>query len=187
MRVFVALELPEALRNRLAEATVPLRAPDLPVRWVDPAQLHLTLKFIGQVEEERVERMSEALSRTVAGHQGVSLRLGGVGAFPSLRSPRVIWMGVEASPPLMALQEAVEDAMAELGVEPENRAFHPHVTLGRTRRRLERSEGEALRLAAPRVSFQAEHRPEQVVLMRSRLGRGGARYEVVSDHPMGAR
>lgn len=187
MRLFVALELPDALRGRLEEATAPLRATDLPVRWVDAAQLHLTLKFIGQVEEQRAGRISEALEETVAGHGGPVLRLGGVGAFPSLRSPRVIWMGVEASPPLAALQKAVEDALATLGVEREKRDFHAHVTLGRTRRRLERSEGEALRLAVQHVSFHAEHRPDRVVLMRSRLGRGGARYDVVSAHPLGAR
>lgn len=187
MRLFIALRFPDRLRNRIYEAAEPLRAAEPPVRWVDPAQLHLTLQFLGEVEAARAEAWSAALEEVAARHAPFGLPLGGVGGFPSLRSPRVIWLGVPEPPEaLAALQSAVVEASAGLGVEPEKRPFHAHVTLGRTRRRLRSEEGEALRRAAEEVSLRAEHEVGSVVLMRSRLGRGGARYEPVTLHELAA-
>jgi 2'-5' RNA ligase len=102
------------------------------VAWVPAANLHVTLKFIGSIPEELVEGIALRLQRVAAKLPPFEARARGFGAFPSLTHPKVLWVGVEGEP-LVKLQRAVEDAMAELGIEKEERAFHPHLTVGRVK------------------------------------------------------
>lgn len=190
MRLFVALNFPEEVRFRIWTATEDLRNAGLPVRWVEAERLHVTLKFIGEVADERAPVFSAVLEEAVDGHGPLTVRLGSLGAFPSLRAPRVLWLGMETGDDLGGLQESVERAVARLGVERDRRDFHPHVTLGRTRRRLRPPETEALLREAEAgraAEYREEHRAETIELMRSRLGRGGARYSEMSSHSMAGR
>lgn len=185
MRLFVALNFPPELRDRLWSATEDLRAVDAPVRWVGRERLHLTLKFIGDVEDARETALADALERATEGHEPFPMRMRGAGAFPSEDRPRVLWIGVERSPALAALQSDVEASLAAAGVEPEERDFHPHVTLGRVRRRVGRDALRALAEATRGVAAGAEHEVAELHLMRSEQGPGGARYTVRSAHPLG--
>ena len=182
MRLFVAIELPEALRRRLWKEIAPLRAVDAPVRWVGPERLHLTLKFIGDVAGEREPALTGAVADVAARHPPVPVLLRGTGAFPTSRRPRVLWVGVEPRPPLLELQSDLERTLAEEGVEPEDREYHPHVTLGRVRRGV---SGEALRslaAALEELAPRADHEAEAVQLMESRLHPDGARYTARDVH-----
>ncbi len=134
MRLFVALNFPPQLRQALWEATAPLRERAWPVTWARADAIHLTLKFLGEVAEEREPDVRTALTRAVAGARALPLALGGFGVFPDLRRPRVVWVGVTPDPALELLQHQVEREFAPLGFATEARAFRPHVTLGRAPR-----------------------------------------------------
>lgn len=186
MRLFVAVNFPAAERRALWDATAPLRESRLPVRWAAEPSLHLTLRFLGEVDGARVAAIEAALARCVRGVRPFAVGLGGVGAFPSLARPRVVWMGVERHPALELLANDVERALMALGFEPELRPFAPHLTLGRARHG---AGGAAFRDLAPlaeRVDHQGSGVVESVDLMQSTLGRGGAEYAVLARAPLGA-
>jgi 2'-5' RNA ligase len=183
VRAFVALELPEEARAFCVAATARARStlgPDgQAVRWVDPAAIHLTLKFLGPVPEERVGEIVDRLTREVTGSPPFQLAVGGLGLFPNQRAPRVIWLallGDQAA--LAACQERVESATIPLGFPREKRPFQPHLTLGRVR------EGAApLQLAAigrlPAGWPAGASQPFPVTsisLMQSHLSPRGAQY-----------
>jgi 2'-5' RNA ligase len=134
MRLFVALNLPKKERDRIHRAARTLRDQGLPVRWIDAEQYHLTLKFLGEVRSDRVERIEAILDRVATGSPPFSVDLTGFGAFPTVRRPRVLWLGVEPTPALRCLKQDVEWALSDAGFDRETRAFHPHLTLGRVER-----------------------------------------------------
>ena len=131
IRLFVALELPPQTREALAEIATRLRAASPPaVRWVHPAGIHLTLKFIGEVDRAMVEGIRAALAAVRSAHP-VETCFRGLGWFPNPRHPRVLWAGVEAGSELAELAGAIEHALEPLGIARENREFSPHLTLAR--------------------------------------------------------
>ena len=180
-RLFVAVPIGEQLRRDLADAAVRWRArADLQgLRWTDPADWHLTLAFLGATDPAALRRLTEALEVVATTHEPVELPTGGVGAFPSARRARVAWYGVgDPEGRLARLADAVRRAV---GVDAAT-SFRAHLTLGRARRDpidlrpwLQDAEPPVGRLAV-----------EGVQLMRSHLGHGPARYEVVSSHALGA-
>lgn len=184
MRLFVALNFPAPVRERVWRAASPLREANLPVRWVGADRLHLTLQFLGRVEEHRLADLEAALRAVGAEAEPFELRLDGVGAFPSLARPRVVWLGVEAPPALGRLQAEVVRETAGLGFQPEERPFHSHITLGRTRRGANHDRFRGLEEIAGRVELDARCRSESLELMESVLAPQGARYSVVSSFPL---
>lgn len=150
MRLFIALSLPDEIREELARTQERLRGS--PVRWVAPAGIHLTLQFLGEVAETVVPRLVAALAGLDTAL--FQLALSGLGAFPTVRQPRVVWVGVGGdTTSLAALQAAVIAATAPLGFVPEARPFRAHLTLGRARQDASPSQlralGEAVTRAAP--------------------------------------
>ena len=124
-RLFVAIDLPAQLKIALTGFSRELPA----ARWVSPAELHLTLRFIGEVDHERLSAIRSALSGI--SFAAFSLALRGVGHFPPGRRPRVLWVGMDPSQSLMLLQQELELALIEAGVTPDERRFSPHITLAR--------------------------------------------------------
>jgi 2'-5' RNA ligase len=176
VRLFVAINPPGPVRDRIGADTAELRRLD-GVRWVDPAALHITLAFIGASDEERADRVAATLRRVAAGHAPFEVELSGVGAFPSLRRPRVVWAGIAPSPELARLHAEVAAALEELGIEREGRRFSAHITLGRTRRG-SRVDARGLERLAERATIRGSWRVDSVELMESRLRPTGAVYEV---------
>lgn len=127
MRLFVALSLPEQTRQRLAQISRGIPG----ARWVEEQNLHLTLRFLGEVERHQAHDIDDALSRVDA--QAFPLSLAGVGEFGEDRKPRSIWVGVDNNPALLQLQARIEQAVQRAGLPPERRKFKPHVTLARFR------------------------------------------------------
>lgn len=147
IRTFIAIELPKSLKTGLVELQTRLqkKAPPRAVRWVRPESIHLTIKFLGPTPETQVDDIIEDLESTCAFLSPFTYTVGGLGCFPNLRRPRVIWVGVqEPTETLSNLQRAIEDACAGLGFERERRAFHPHLTLGRLHNRASRGEQGAI-------------------------------------------
>lgn len=177
MRLFVAVNLPGALREAIHAAAAPLRDAGLPVRWVDPDGLHLTLKFLGEVADGRLAEITAAVERACAGARPFPLEVSGFGAFPTPGRARVVWVGCEAAPPLELLQHGVERAFAELGFPVEGRPFRPHLTLGRAKAEARGGvRGLDERLAA--LPFVDTFTVVSLDLMESTLTPRGARYAV---------
>ncbi len=134
MRCFVAIELPEEIRRRLGELQKQLGELDRFVRWVRPEQIHLTVKFLGEVPDQQVSAVCAAAVTAAGAAEPFEIEISGTGCFPDRGPVRVLWAGIPELPPaLLAVQRAMEQRYAELGFPRENRAFRPHLTLGRTR------------------------------------------------------
>ncbi len=129
MRLFIALDIDDAIRERIARFLEGVNAFAPDARWAKPESLHLTLKFIGEQPEPAAEQIKHALS-AIAG-SAAEIRFRGYGFFPTLKSARVFWIGMEAGQELAALATAIDDKMAPLGIPKEDRAFSPHLTLAR--------------------------------------------------------
>lgn len=176
MRLFIAINLPPDLRQRLWEAAESLRRAGYPVSWVAPDGLHVTLKFLGEVKPAREPEIVSGVEAAVQGAKRFTLPVSGFGAFPSLSRPRVVWAGCEPVPSLELLQHRVEQEMERLGFPLEGRAFHPHLTLGRARRDARASAFRNLEDRIDALEFAGETTVESVDLMESQLARDGARY-----------
>jgi 2'-5' RNA ligase len=133
MRAFVAVDLDPGIKTALEALVRRLKACHADVRWADAGGMHLTLKFLGWIDESQVARIEGLLSDVARRHAAFPLRLEGTGAFPADRDPRVLWAGVAAEPGLLALQEDLDAALEADGFEREKRAFTPHLTLGRVK------------------------------------------------------
>lgn len=133
MRLFVAIVLPGAVKKALGSLSDDLAVPGTKVRWVRPDNTHLTLRFLGEVEETKVRAIQEASLSAAAGVKPFELTVEGVGAFPSLKKPRVIWVGVGRSAPLAALHGKLEDEFSRIGFPPEKKSWNPHLTIGRVK------------------------------------------------------
>lgn len=129
-RLFVAIALSDSLTTELEQLQKQLKSFARDAKWVKVSGIHLTLKFLGYVEPETISTIRESLADIAKESGSISIRANGCGFFPNARRPNVLWVGVD-SPGLLPLQQQVEDAMAKLGFEKENRPFNPHLTLAR--------------------------------------------------------
>lgn len=135
MRTFIAIEFSPHVHAVIQSQTAHLRHAlgDDSIRWVSPGNLHLTLRFLGETVGTHLQFVRQTLAHEAGGQAPFELQLGGVGAFPNSRSPKVLWLGIQAPAALFSLQRSLETAFRRLGYEPENRPFSPHLTLGRVR------------------------------------------------------
>jgi 2'-5' RNA ligase len=185
MRCFIAVNLPAETRQALAAATAPLRAAHLPVRWTVADGLHVTLRFLGEIGDETASGIAASLSGAVASVRRFELGLGGLGAFPDLARPRVVWAGVEPHPALELLANDVARVVLPFGFAPELRPFRPHVTIGRARPGARRSAFAPLEPLASAVGWAAVVPVESVDLMQSTLAPSGATYRVLHRAVLG--
>jgi RNA 2',3'-cyclic 3'-phosphodiesterase len=184
VRLFVALPIPESVRSNLAALIQEMRATDAKAKWVRPENLHVTLKFIGETPPEKLDAIGTALSK-VHSPQPVHLKFQGIGFFPNARRPRVLWVGMEASPNLAQLAADVDKAIAPLGFPLEVWAFTPHLTLARFG-----SPGMSAALRAA-VEHNAAHevgvlRSMEFQLIQSKLKPTGAEYTTLQSFPFAA-
>jgi 2'-5' RNA ligase len=181
MRLFLAVELEPELRRLLHEATAPLRALLPEAAWVAEGRLHLTLKFLGEQPDTLVPQLTTAMNEIAERHWPVAMRLRAVGAFPNLRRPRVVWVGIEPEPKLELLQHDVEERCAALGLEVEGKPFRPHLTIGRLRGTENREGLRQLARTAREIRFRAETDVLAIALMQSTLTPSGPRYERLAE------
>ncbi|HEX9022068.1 MAG TPA: RNA 2',3'-cyclic phosphodiesterase [Nitrospirota bacterium] len=177
MRTFIAIEIPDEIRRGMAEAQRRLKdAGAVDASWPRPEGIHLTLKFLGETPEQNIPEIMTGLRAAAQGTGVLRLEVAGVGTFPNPKNARVVWIGVSGDTERLArLQAAVEGAMARLGLERENRAFTPHLTLGRikyirSRDSWLRALDEIKDISLPPFDAVA------VSLVKSELKRTGAEY-----------
>ena len=189
IRAFLAIQLPDDvtttlghLANQVAQARVGGLKP------VRPENMHLTLKFFGNVNARQVESIVDTVTYTLKAIRPFTLRLGHVGAYPSNRSPRVLWVGLDGDvAPLQDTHRRIETALGQIAIEPDSRAFKPHLTVARIRDRAPHTE----RRRAAEALFSAEFRSglpvpvERVSLMRSTLLPEGPQYTLLADIVLG--
>jgi RNA 2',3'-cyclic 3'-phosphodiesterase len=199
-RLFLAVPLPDGVRETVAREIDELTREEWPVRWVNPDGAHLTLHFLGEVAPERAELLRLGLPPVVAQHTAFDLRTAHLGVFPNLRRPRVIWLGLYGpAHRLESLQRDLGAALAELDFPVGDEPFQPHITLGRVRNTgTAQMPLRALPDAIRRRIFDDARNdfiapPSQplpvreVHLVRSHLGREGARYETIARFPLAPR
>lgn len=189
VRAFIAVELPQVTRDALSEVQARLsqHAPRGSVRWVKTDNIHLTLKFLGQVPTAQIEPISLALRRAVSGLHVFPFEVMRVGCFPDAQRPRVIWVGIdEPSGALHALQRAVESATVPLGYPTEPRPFQPHLTLGRTGRDVRPADLHKLgeTVMAAKIGLLGHVHADEVVLFHSELAPSGSIYTVLARFPL---
>ncbi|MFO0983926.1 MAG: RNA 2',3'-cyclic phosphodiesterase [Planctomycetota bacterium] len=182
MRTFIAVELSDLVRARLAALKDARVVTGARVRWVAAESLHLTLKFLGEVDPLRVPELAQAM-RAVAGRfTPLRLVVRGLGCFPDARSPRIFWAGLDAEPLLPELARAIEARFTQLGFAAEDRPFKSHVTLARI---TGRAHVDREQLLAERPELGA-WTVKRIVLMESTPARGGAHYCVAAEAPLAA-
>jgi 2'-5' RNA ligase len=182
--VFCAIELPQEVLQRVTQHTARLKetAPEAQASWSRTDNVHLTLKFLGNVSPASVENLSDAASQAVAGLGPFTIRIEQSGVFPLHGSPRVLWIGVnDCEGKLRNLQMRLEDQAERLGFQKEARAFHPHITLARLRKP---QHARSLATAHQAVEFEpVEFIVAELLVIRSELSSAGSKYSTISRHP----
>ena len=184
MRTFVALNLPPEERARLHESLEPIRTKSLPVRWAAPDALHMTVKFLGDTEGAAVAAVDEVLLTAAERRAPVTLRIGGLGGFPSLRRASILWVGVTGDSELAALQRELEPALSRLGFPRDQRPFRPHITIGRTRSGTQPLDVQRL---SGLVRYETTITVETVDLMQSHTSPDGPRYDTLLRRRLGEK
>jgi RNA 2',3'-cyclic 3'-phosphodiesterase len=175
VRTFICIEIPESIKGRIDHLQEALKAIDAQVSWTRPANIHLTLKFLGGVEATRIQRVAKAVERSAAGINRFEIKVTGAGCFPSSRSPRVLWIGFTEVPnTLSRLYSNLEDELAREGFAREKRKFSPHLTIARLRGP---KNAAGLAEALIESGFKAEtFKATEVIVMRSDLKPTGSIY-----------
>jgi 2'-5' RNA ligase len=187
IRSFIAIDLWEQTRRQIEAFIQELRKSDAQVGWVRVEGIHLTLKFLGNVSPGSIEEIKSELARVASQTGPIRIEPAGCGAFPAIKSPRVIWIGLRGQiGPLSELARQVETALVPLGFKPEDRPFKPHLTVGRVRGRQRLQALQEILLA--HRDFTAEpFDASQVVLYKSELRPDGARYSPLFKAPFSGR
>ena len=187
IRSFLAIELPKLILKKIEEVQRDLRSTRADVRWVNPEKIHLTLKFFGDIEESRIDPIFKSIEEPIRNTPPYSIEVKGVGAFPQLRNPRVIWIGlVNGKEILTSFQKQIETQLEKIGFQTENRPFHPHLTLGRMKSSRGREEMVG-RMEKHREEEFGDFQVERVILFKSDLKPSGPVYTLLREIKLGGR
>jgi 2'-5' RNA ligase len=189
IRAFIAINLSQEILERIEQVSLELRSrlEGVPIRWVPADNIHLTLKFLGNVSTANLEMLKEILGKVVTNHRECDISVGGIGAFPKPHNPRVIWVGMEVPQELVALQHNIEIETARLGYSREHRPFSAHLTFGRVSRNASAQDVHAIAdvLESYKVGFLGATRLKTVYLYRSDLKPDGAVYTPIYSASLG--
>jgi RNA 2',3'-cyclic 3'-phosphodiesterase len=188
LRAFIAIDLPHPLQDAIERQTIRLRqtlGDDL-VRWIPIQNMHLTLKFIGNIAASHVDFLKQLIARTAESHPQFDLQIGGFGSFPNSKLPRVLWAGIHAPADLASLQKNIEAGASRLGYERDERPFSPHLTLGRVRQNIEPAELQKVRAALDSIQIGniGSARIDTVHLYKSELRSSGSVYTKLFSAPL---
>lgn len=183
MRCFIAIDLDERVKMALSALQMELKGCNADIKWVKPENIHLTLKFLGNVDEKMLSKIEVKLGDACNKYNGFSLEAKGMDVFPNKRHPRVLWVDITSNDSLTGLQGEIEEGMASIGFEKENRGFTPHLTIGRFR---STTGIEALydKIQLHRNDSFGLIDVRAVLLMESKLKPSGAEYIRIAEVPL---
>ena len=185
LRAFIAIELPVGLRKAIARIQNKIKEDGpSPVKWVNPENIHLTLKFLGNIDENIIGKVSGAMKEAVPGILPLHLELGGLGVFPDLRRVQIIWIGLNGDlERLSRLQKRIDANSVSLGFRAESRPFKPHLTLARVRDRAASDDRQSLGQLITSNQFKEDYsfNVDSIELIKSQLTREGAIYSIISS------
>ena len=183
MRAFIAISLPEEIKKFLAHVQDELKATGADVKWVKPKNIHLTLKFLGEIDEEKLKAVNEILKETAETQKQYTITVGQAGAFPNINSPRVIWMGIEkGTDTLKQTAQVLDEKLQKIGFPKEEKPFSAHITLGRVRSARNRTKlTETLKkLSEAQLQHTSEFPVTAITFFKSTLTPSGPIYEIVN-------
>lgn len=181
LRLFVGVDLPDDIKDKLGAVEDELNTFVPSGKWIRRENLHLTLKFLGYCEEERVEEINEKIRKVAQERQTFDFRLHILGAFPSLKRARILWAGInEGATEFQTVQEEIDKVLLELGFAPEERKFHPHITLARLKIPRPLDEARLANLASQIPDDMLKAR--SIILFKSTLTPKGAEYSIVAEN-----
>jgi RNA 2',3'-cyclic 3'-phosphodiesterase len=188
LRTFIAVEIPPHVQKKIQQETEPLRK-ELGlslIRWVPTQNIHITLKFLGDVSPASVDHVTQILRTEADSCPAFDIHIGGLGSFPSLRRPRVLFIGIQAPAEFEALYRGIESACARLGYESEQRSFSPHLTIGRIRQDASATDQQKIRRALEGITIDAlgTARVNSVHLYKSDLKPTGSVYTQIFSAPL---
>lgn len=185
MRCFIAIDMPEDIKVSISNVIEKAGQKVKGIRWVSAQNIHLTLKFLGDVKEELMHDIEKGLSAVCINHAPFTINIRGAGAFPNFKYPNVLWIGIDESEKLEGLYHDIEDSMNELGFEKEDRRFSPHLTIGRVKDR-KGVEPAIEELYTFKDTFLGSIEVKEVLLMQSILKPAGAEYSVLAKFKLSA-
>ena len=189
-RIFIAIKLPEVVIGKITEIShyFQSQTPSEALKWVETENLHLTLRFLGEITEETVGKVQSILPQAVAGQPRFTLSVEGLGMYPNVGQPRVIWLGVKGAEPMVALHGKLETVLARISIERENRPFNPHLTLARIRQRTDRATAHQIgeTLSAFKVGTLGAFQVGEIHLIESQLTPQGPIYTTRFTAPLSA-
>jgi 2'-5' RNA ligase len=181
-RLFFALGTPGPVKEAIAELSLRLQHTGADVRWEPPGRFHCTVRFLGETDEELIPGLATAASEVAGGLPAPKVEYAGLGAFPTLRDPRVVWLGLnEVGGTLLRLRRELDASLLRLGCSPDTKGFHPHVTLGRVRGR--RGMGDLITAMESATFESAPATLRELLLMRSELRSTGSVYTTLHAFP----
>jgi 2'-5' RNA ligase len=185
IRSFLAIELPGTIQKKIEEVQGDLKSSHADVRWVSSEKIHLTLKFLGNIEESRIESIVKSIEEPIHTTSAFHLSVRGMGAFPHFKNPRVIWMGlVDGEKVLTSFQKQLETSLEKIGFQAEDRPFQPHLTLGRAKSSRGRDELIG-RMEKYREEEFGDFQVERLILFKSDLTPSGPIYTPLRDIKLG--
>ncbi len=184
MRAFIAIELPKEVKDSLSNLQEQLKKSGADVKWVQTQNIHLTLKFLGERDDKKIEKIMQILEEVAQGKNPFQLRISSLGAFPKIDFPKVIWVGIDQGDnETKEIAKELEEKIAQIGIPKEDRPFSSHITIGRTRSGLNR-EGLVKDLANLTRNFGQqiqEFLVTKITLFKSTLTPKGPIYEVLKE------
>lgn len=187
LRAFIAIEIPSEIQQVIYKTTAPLRAElGASVRWTPPENIHLTLKFLGNISPAQVDSLTSMLRVQADSIPAFEVEVGKLGSFPDAKRARVLWVGLHAPAELAALLRGIESACARLGFEPEKRGFSPHLTVARVKQGVSSADAQKVRraLEATKIDSLGAVRVDSAHLYKSDLKRDGAVYTKLFSAPL---
>lgn len=188
LRAFIAIELPQHLQDAIEKQTARLRqtlGSDI-IRWVPIQNMHLTLKFLGDISTSHVDFLKQLLAREANSHPQFDLQLSGLGSFPNSRRPRVLWAGLHTPADLISLQKSIEAGTTRLGYEQEEHDFSPHLTLGRVRQNIDQTDMQKVRTTMDTIQLGniGTARVDSIHLFKSDRQPSGSIYTKLFSAPL---
>jgi 2'-5' RNA ligase len=188
IRTFIAIDLPPSIQESIEKQTARLRQTlgDDAIRWVIPHNMHLTLKFLGNIPLSHLEFLKRMLSQAGDATPQFDLQISGIGSFPNSKRPRVLWVGIHAPASLASLQKTIEEGANRLGYEKEERPYSPHLTLGRVRQGLDAKEIQKISSALSTIQLGkiGTARVDSIHLYKSDLNSEGSVYTKLFSTPL---